>query len=165
MTTEPDWLHGHAHEPNPEPPDRDPDITLVRPDGTRLRIAAAELAAMPPTVLAGCRIASTGHPSSGPFAFAGVPLGELIRRALPETAAWRHVDVLGRDGFGTRVRAEETDAALARPPLLCLAVDGRALSRAEGLVRLIVPSEAGDALRQVKWVAELRVAGPEGPRS
>ena len=42
-------------------------------------------------------------------------------------------------------------------PLLALEIDGRPLSRAQGLVRLVVPGETDDALRQVKWVSEIRV--------
>jgi hypothetical protein len=36
---------------------------------------------------------------------------------------------------------------------LALACDGKPLTRTQGLVRLIVPQEDDDALRQVKWVA------------
>ena len=43
--------------------------------------------------------------------------------------------------------------------VLAYALDGQLLSRAQGLVRLIVPSERDDALRQVKWVREVRVVG------
>ena len=44
-----------------------------------------------------------------------------------------------------------------RPILLAHSIDGRPLTRAEGLVRLIVPAETDEALRQVKWVAEIRL--------
>jgi hypothetical protein len=36
-------------------------------------------------------------------------------------------------------------------------MDGAPLSRRQGVVRLVVPSEVDDALRQVKWVAAVRV--------
>ena len=62
------------------------------------------------------------------------------------------------DGFGTRVSKEELLAAgQAGQHLLAYAIDGQPLTRAQGLVRLIVPSETDDALRQVKWVAEVNV--------
>jgi hypothetical protein len=40
---------------------------------------------------------------------------------------------------------------------LSYAIDGTPLTRAQGLVRLIVPSETDDALRQVKWVQRIEV--------
>ncbi len=42
-----------------------------------------------------------------------------------------------------------------RPSLLAYIKDGVSLTRAQGLVRLIVPSETDDALRQVKWVGRI----------
>jgi hypothetical protein len=42
--------------------------------------------------------------------------------------------------------------------LLATARDGIPLTRADGLVRLIDPRETNDALRQVKWVAEIVIA-------
>jgi len=36
-------------------------------------------------------------------------------------------------------------------------MDGATLTRAQGLVRLIVPSETDDALRQVKWVGRIEI--------
>jgi hypothetical protein len=36
-------------------------------------------------------------------------------------------------------------------------LDGAALTREQGLVRLIVPSERDDALRQVKWLATITI--------
>ena len=65
--------------------------------------------------------------------------------------------VMSADGFGARVSADELRRETARPILLALAANGRPLSRADGLVRLIVPGETDDALRQVKWVSEIRL--------
>jgi DMSO/TMAO reductase YedYZ molybdopterin-dependent catalytic subunit len=74
---------------------------------------------------------------------------------------WQHVDVLSADGFGTRVHPHDLedapDAGNERPILLAYRMDGALLSRRQGLVRLVVPSEVDDALRQVKWVAAVRV--------
>ncbi|MCB0075748.1 MAG: molybdopterin-dependent oxidoreductase [Caldilineaceae bacterium] len=44
-----------------------------------------------------------------------------------------------------------------RPSLLAITLDGQPLTREQGLVRLIVPTETDDALKQVKWVAEIVV--------
>ena len=43
------------------------------------------------------------------------------------------------------------------PILLAHIVNGAAMTRAQGLVRLIVPSEIDDALRQVKWVVRVEL--------
>jgi hypothetical protein len=34
-------------------------------------------------------------------------------------------------------------------------LNGQPLTRAQGLIRLIVPAETDDALRQVKWVTQI----------
>jgi hypothetical protein len=68
------------------------------------------------------------------------------------------VDVLSADGFGNRVVIEELESESGgRPILLATKRDGKPITRAEGLVRLIVPSETDDALRQVKWIEYLEV--------
>jgi hypothetical protein len=43
--------------------------------------------------------------------------------------------------------------------LLALARDGVPLTREQGLVRLVDPRETDDALRQIKWVAQIVIAG------
>jgi DMSO/TMAO reductase YedYZ molybdopterin-dependent catalytic subunit len=45
----------------------------------------------------------------------------------------------------------------SRPVLLAYMLDGAPLARGQGLVRLIVPSETDDALRQVKWLATITI--------
>jgi DMSO/TMAO reductase YedYZ molybdopterin-dependent catalytic subunit len=81
--------------------------------------------------------------------------------AVNNTSAWQHADVVSADGFGTRVYPRDLedvpDAGRERPVLLAYRMDGAPLSREQGLVRLVVPSEVGDALRQVKWVATVSV--------
>ena len=153
--SEPAWLHPHVHEPNPAPPVADPTVTLARPDGTRATITVADLAALPQQEAADCTIVSTGHGTSGPFHFAGVTLGDLF--VAYAVGDWTHADIISADNFGTRVHRQESTAATARPILLALACDGKPLTRAQGLVRLIVPHETDDALRQVKWVARIEV--------
>ncbi|HXF62997.1 MAG TPA: molybdopterin-dependent oxidoreductase [Caldilineaceae bacterium] len=166
---EPEWLHSHAHEPNPSPPHDDPTVALRLPGGERIFLAPEDLARLPQTTVPGCWIVSTGHGASGPFTFGGVRLADLIAAYTP--AAWRYADIISADGYGNRVYATEAqtgegkggqavgDAATARdrPILLATTLDGAPMTRAQGLVRLIVPSETEDALRQVKWVARIEV--------
>ncbi len=155
-TQEPAWLHGHAHEPNPSPPSDDAALLLRFPDGSSQRLTVAELMQLPHTEVGECYIVSTGHGTSGPFRFGGVTLHDLLAAYVPDDVAWRLADVVSGDGFGNRIQRSETPA-LSRPILLAYAIDGRPLTRAAGLVRLIVPSETDDALRQVKWIAEIRL--------
>lgn len=157
---EPVWLHphllqSHGHEPNPAPPSSDTTLQLVQPDGTQIVIAVANLVELPQQSIDDCYIVSTGHGTSGPFRFEGVTLANLLTAA--GIAAWEHADVISADGFGTRIHRNEIDIQSARPILLALACNGERLTREQGLVRLIVPSESDDALRQVKWVARIEL--------
>ncbi len=158
--SEPSWVHGHAHEPNPAPPSSDPAFTLQLPNGRTAEWSVAALLALPSITVADCYIVSTGHDSSGPFAFTGVSLQTFLAQSLPSlhwpNVDWHSVDVVSADGFGTRLRrADLTAESAQRPTLLAHTLDGQALTRAQGLVRLIVPTETDDALRQVKWVAQI----------
>lgn len=145
----------YPHDPNPAPPSASSDFVLILPDGNRSVITPDDLRSLPQTTVPDCYIVSTGHGASGPFAFTGVILVDFVgNRWLGD---WRQVEVISEDGFGTRLSAEEISAATQRPILLAHAIDGQPLSRSAGLVRLIVPSETDDALRQVKWVGEVRV--------
>jgi hypothetical protein len=162
---EPAWVHGHAHEPNPLPPPGDGEFILRTPLGEELVFAVAALAALPYAEAAGCLIVSTGHGASGPFTFGGVRLLDLLAHAAGLAgrqaawlAGWRWVDVISTDGFGTRLTPEDLAAAGERPIVLAWRRDGLLLTRAQGLVRLVVPTEHDDALRQVKWVARIEIA-------
>ena len=148
----------HAHDPNPTPPTADPTLELRLPGGAVHRVTVADLARLPQHTAAGCYIVSTGHGTSGPFDFAGVLLDDLI--AAYGTTGWRTADVVSADGFGARIHADELAGQTgdARPVLLAHHRDGAPLTRHQGLVRLIVPDEQEDALRQVKWVARIVVA-------
>lgn len=147
----PPLLHTHAHEPNLVVPPGDGSFRLVSGARTR-RITLAFLAGLPHFEIDRCFIVSTGHGVSGPFRFGGVRLVDLVRLASVDEN-FDHVDVVASDGYGTRLtRAEILGAPAARPPLLALTIDDRPLSREAGLVRLIVPTEVDDALKQIKWV-------------
>ena len=147
-------IHSHAHDSNPTPPDDDASFEVVLPDARR-RLTVEALRALPGHTLRGAVIASTGHPSSGPFDLSGVTLKTLLAAYAP--GDWVAALVSSGDGFSTRVLAAEWQSETARPILLAHTVDGRPLTRAAGLVRLIVPSETDEALRQIKWVAEVRL--------
>jgi len=151
-----DWVHGHPHEPNPTPPGGDGHWTLVTPDGNERLFTVEDLPTLPYTVVPDCRIVSTGHDASGPFAFGGVRLADLLAAVLPSGAAWRWIDVISVDGFGACLTPADLAVPDAgRPIILAYHVDGAPLGRAQGLVRLIVPSEIDDALRQVKWISRI----------
>jgi len=154
---EPAWLHPHVHEPNPKPPAADPTLILARPDGSHAHITVDALAALPQQTAHDCYIVSTGHGTSGPFRFTGVTLTDLL--TAQGVTAWEYADVISADGFGTRVQQAEIPT-ITRPILLALACDDLPLTREQGLVRLIVPHEDDDALRQVKWVARIEVHAP-----
>lgn len=154
--TRDDPLQPHAHDPNPAPPSADPTFALVHPDGRRQPITVADLQQLPATAVADCYIVSTGHGTSGPFTFTGVTLFDFLQAYGVENCA--HLEVVSADGFGNRVQAAEwSPPNPAGPILLAYGMDGRELTRPQGLVRLIVPAERDDALRQVKWIGEIRV--------
>jgi len=144
-----DPLQPHAHDPNPEPPSEDPTVTLIIEESAQ-PIPLPHLQQLPETTMPNCFIISTGHGTTGPFTFSGVTLHDFAQSYIP--GAWSRLEIVSGDGFGCRVFADE-----AKETLLAWGKDGRALTRQEGCVRLIVPSERDDALRQVKWVAEIRV--------
>lgn len=149
----------HVHEPNLEPPAEDDFFDFVRPDGTKIGMNWSVLLTLPRLMMDSCYIVSTGHGRSGPFAFAGTPLYLFIHHLLPNPTNWSWVAIKSADGFGTSLRRVELQAvATSRPVLLSDQINGQQMSRAEGRVRLIVPYETDDALKQVKWVKEIRVS-------
>lgn len=155
---EDDWVHGHAHDPNLLPPAGDGRFVVCTPQGEELTLSISDLAALPYTEVEECLIVSTGHGTSGPFTFGGASLADLLTHLLREAVGHpdrRQVDVISTDGFGTRLAA--VDLAAAPPILLAYRRNGQLLTRDQGLVRLIVPSERDDALRQVKWIARIEV--------
>ncbi len=149
----PDWAHSHSHVPNPTPPAGDSAFAVVAP--SRVQGCPPDwLARLPRVQMADCYIVSTGHGVSGPFVFGGVLLADLLT-AAGIAPNWRFVDVVSADGFGARIHPN--DMTVPRPPLLADEIDGAPMTRSQGRVRLIVPAESDDALRQVKWIAEIRV--------
>ncbi len=150
----------HPHDPNPSPPSDDPTFRLLLPDGSERVVTVADLRQLPGATAAGCFIVSTGHGTSGPFAFGGALLRDLLAAHLSPGDVWAQVEVLGEDGFGTRLHRRELEGAGGGGAiLLAFAIDGVTMTRQRGLVRLIVPGESDDALKQVKWVSTVRVVG------
>ena len=153
-----DPLRPHSHDPNPEPPSADSSFAFIKPDGTSQQITLADLRALPQVTLPNCYIVSTGHGTSGPFTFGGPTLLNLIESLGVVRGEWQTAEVISADGFGTRVGAAELYGLKpGETILLAIVKDGEEMTRAQGTVRLIVPSERDDALRQVKWIGEVRV--------
>lgn len=151
-----DPLQPHAHDPNPEPPSDDATFELHTPNGRLQPITVADLRALPKTAVSNCCIVSTGHGTTGPFTFGGVALLDFVRAYVSDS--WSQVEVVSADGFGNRLFADELiHPSTAGIILLAYERDKRPLIRKDGLVRMIVPSERDDALRQVKWVGTIRV--------
>ncbi len=153
---EPDWVHGHPHEPNPAPPSPETAFVVQLPNGNTVTWDVVDLQKLTTTIVSDCYIVSTGHGTSGPFTFAGVRLQDFLVHLLGHNAAWQMLDVVSRDGFGTRLTpADLAQETAQRPSLLAHILNDQPLTREKGLVRLIVPAETDDALRQVKWVAQI----------
>lgn len=162
MNSDLDWTPPHSHDPNPLPPTADTTVFLFTRDQV-IPLTLEELQQMPQRAVPDCYIVSTGHGTSGPFSFAGVPLVEIIN--VYANSPIEFVDVMSADEFRTRLRADELSWPTERPIILALSVGGRHLTRLEGLVRLIVPQENDDALKQVKWVREIRLLEKGGAQT
>lgn len=144
----------HSHEPNPHPPSGLADLQVTGPGRAPRRLTAAELRDLPAIEQADCYIVSTGHGTSGPFRFRGPALSVVAAHC--GIADFRSVRVAGGDGFATVLTASEImETRLGRMAMLAVTREGRALTRAQGLVRLIVPTERHDALKQIKWVSRI----------
>ncbi|MCA9958747.1 MAG: molybdopterin-dependent oxidoreductase [Anaerolineales bacterium] len=151
-----DPLRPHRHDPNPDPPSADADFVVVLPNGRFQTVTLAALYKLPATTVPNYKIASTGHEASGPFAFTGVTLLDFVQAHWPHP--WTQIEIVSADGFGNRVFADELQFLESfGPVLLAYAIDGLPMSRLQGLVRMIVPSERDDALRQVKWIGRIAI--------
>lgn len=163
-----DWVSGHAHEPNPLPPQGDGGFFVQTAGGAGIALTVVALLVMPYTEVGGCLIVSTGHGASGPFTFGGVRLDDVLAHVTRLAAGqvqgqlvWRYVNVISADGFGTRLFPAHLTGG--HPILLAYRRDGEPLTREQGLVRLIVPDDTKDALRQVKWIAKIVIVSDDMP--
>lgn len=153
-----DPLQPHTHEPNPLPPSPETTFEIQLPHQQPKHISIEMLSQLPQTEVADCYIVSTGHGTSGPFRFGGVTLLDFVKSILSNDKAWQQLEVISGDDFGTRITKKELlEPDSAGPILLAITLDGHPLTREQGAVRLIVPNETDDALRQVKWIGEVRV--------
>jgi hypothetical protein len=153
-----DPLNPHIHDPNLLPPSNDPVFDLSLPDGQEVNIGVQTLQLLPRTTLTDCYIVSTGHGTTGPFAFSGVSLIGIIEQNIYDPKSWNQVEVISGDGFGTRfLKQEILSQSPAKPIVIADTINRRPMTRNEGLVRLIVPGETDDALRQVKWIARINI--------
>ena len=149
MIDEPsDPLQPHSHDNNVAPPHGDPTVLLIRPNQEQTSYTLADLAALPQSTLT--YSFTTDHGTHGPYQLSGVALRDLVA-----DQQFQEIEVMSADGFGNRLFVEEL--ADAQPILLCTHSDGQPLARPLGLVRLVVPSETDNALRQIKWVAQIRL--------
>ena len=101
-----DPLRPHSHEPDPEPSTADPTLRLFALEGQEAQVTVAMLQEMYTAVTVhDCYIVSTGHGTSGPFAFKGVRLLDVVQQYATK-GSWSQVEVLSANGFGNRVLAQ-----------------------------------------------------------
>ncbi len=144
----------HSHEPNLHPPSGHADLQVTGPGQAPRRLTVAELRDLPAIEQADCYIVSTGHGTSGPFRFRGPALSVVAAHC--GIVDFRSARVAGGDGFAAILTAPEImETRPGRMAMLALTREGRALTRAQGLVRLIVPTERQDALKQIKWISRI----------
>ena len=152
-----DPLQPPSHDTNLQPPDNNPSIRFIDPAGQQKSISLADLMAdYEPTVIPAYTY-MTDHGMHGPYKLEGVALLDLIEQEIGKNGEWGEVEVISADGFGNRLYRPELSPEGEDPVLLCHRSNEEQLRRMQGLVRLVVPSETDNALRQVKWVREIRV--------
>lgn len=148
----------HRHDPNYDTPPGDGAFEVVLPTGEIQAVNLLDLQRLPVFTLDNCYIVSTGHGTSGPFRFTGARLIDLVRSLGVDTSSVGRLEIISADGFGNVLWPSELEPADPHAtPLLAYCRDEQPLTRADGLVRLIVPTETTDALRQVKWVATIKL--------
>ncbi|MFT5196588.1 MAG: hypothetical protein ACI9EW_002816 [Cellvibrionaceae bacterium] len=170
-----DPLQPHSHDNNPQPPDNNPTIYFYylpqdspsqdkHAAASKKAISLADLMADYVQTVIPAYTYMTDHGIHGPYKLEGVALLDLIEQEVGKTSQWNSVEVVSADGFGNRLMRDElvpADNSLGldyAPALICHRSNGEMLRRMQGLVRLVVPTETDNALRQVKWVREIRLA-------
>lgn len=139
------------------PPGDDPTFRLVLPNGRQRVWNVADLLALPPTILPAYTFV-TDHGAHGPYRLQGAALRDVV--AAVWDGVWQEAEVVSADGYSNRVQREEVEggnSAEIAPILLCYAANDQPLTRRHGLIRLVVPSETDNALRQIKWVHAIRL--------
>lgn len=149
-----DPLNAHSHDNNIELPDYNGRIQLIHPNGRTQTIN--DLSPYPIATIPTYSY-TTDHGRHGPYKLTGVALRDLLTTELATGTAWTQAEVISADGYGNRIWAKELQNNPADPILLCTHSNGRELTRQQGAIRLVVPSETDNALRQIKWVQTIRV--------
>ena len=150
MTHDP--LRPHSHDNNVIIPDDPVTLLLTIGDLTLHEISLEALARYPQSSL--IYRYTTDHGPQGPYTLSGVALEDIIPAGFTESL--HEVEAISADGFGNRIDSAEIFDRDKRI-LLCTHSDGEPLSRQHGLIRLVVPSETDNALRQIKWVKTIRL--------
>ena len=148
-------LNPHSHDNNPTPPDDDTTIHLHDPAGNQISIPLDRLHTDYAQSVIPAYTYTTDHGRHGPYRLEGVRLLDLINQNL--NLPWNQVEVISADGFGNHLLRSELASDGEEPVLLCTRSNGEPLTRQHGLVRLVVPSETDNALRQIKWVRKIVV--------
>lgn len=149
-----DPLKPHKHHNNTTAPDSNTNIQLNTPKGKTIEITLEQLQTNYPTSIIPAYTYVTDHGVHGPYRLEGVSLKDLI--AKENISDWSEVEVLSADGFGNRIAKDEVLAA-GDPIMLYYKTDDDMLSKQHGLVRLVVPTETDNALRQIKWVKTINI--------
>lgn len=156
-TADHDPLQPHSHDNNPEPPYIDPTIHFFDTAGNSKTISLADLMADYEQTVIPAYTYMTDHGIHGPYKLEGVALLDLIEQEIGKREDWSEVEVISADEFGNRLYRDELAPAGESPVLVCHRSNNEQLRRIQGLIRLVVPSETDNALRQVKWVREIRL--------
>ena len=147
----------HHHNNIAVPENYEGGLDLVLPDGTVRLLSLTALRSNYPTADIPAYRYTTDHGQHGPYRLTGVALRDLLAAELSPQTDWEQAEVISVDGYGNRVWASETADLTHGPILLCWLCDGRELTPQQGRIRLVVPSETDNALRQIKWVKTIRV--------
>lgn len=143
-----DLWQPHRHDNNETPPDEKLDIWLELPQ-QKICVWPTYWPTYPRHELPAYTY-TTDHGRHGPYRLAGVSLKTIIHTHW--TNPFAAVIVISADGFGNRITSQELWADGGKQILLCDESNGRALPRTAGAIRLVVPRETDNALRQIKWV-------------
>ncbi len=149
-----DPLKPHKHSNNTTAPEGNINIILHKTDGSSVELSLEQLQMNYPTSIIPAYTYVTDHGVHGPYKLEGVSLKDLVSKEVK--TAWSELEVLSADGFGNRLSKEEV-LAEGDPIMLYFKTDGELLAKQHGLLRLVVPSETDNALRQIKWVKTINV--------
>ncbi|MCA9838979.1 MAG: molybdopterin-dependent oxidoreductase [Trueperaceae bacterium] len=141
------------HHNNTTPPSANTDIIIDLPDNEHHLRLENLIEDYPQSVIEGYTYV-TNHGVHGPHRLEGVSLLDLIPETLVD---WQTIEVISTDGFSNTLSKEELLSA-KEPIMLYHSIGGERLEHKHGLVRLVVPTETDNALRQIKWVKRIVVS-------